>query len=431
MASINREPNGHRTIQFVGGDGKRRSIRLGKIPQRSAETVKVVVEHLVAAQLTGGALEPETARKVADLHDTLYKRLAAVGLLKTRQATSTMTVAAFLKDYIDRRVDVKPATREVWGVITDNLTEHFGGQCDLRTIDETAAEDFKLFLLKSNLAPTTIAKRLQFARQVFRAAVKRKLIPSNPFADVAGKTIIDNDRHQFIPREHIARLLEASPSLDWRVILSLSRFGGLRCPSEVLSLKWEGVDWARDRIRVYSPKTEHHAGKASRETPLFPELRAILTEAFEAAPEGAEYVVGGNHRAAAQCAAGWRNCNLRTQFERIVRRAGLEPWPRLFHAMRASRETELAATFPVHVVTAWLGNTPRIALKHYLMTTDADFQKAVQNPVQFPVQQPSGDSGTSWQETTQAPGIQGLVLSVTNPCGNLQEALAGEQGFEP
>jgi hypothetical protein len=42
--------------------------------------------------------------------------------------------------------------------------------------------------------------------------------------------------------------------------------------------------------------------------------------------------------------------------------------PRLFHNLRASRETELAQEYPLHVVTGWLGNTPKVALKHYLMT---------------------------------------------------------------
>ncbi|MEE3371972.1 MAG: hypothetical protein VX346_21750, partial [Planctomycetota bacterium] len=43
---------------------------------------------------------------------------------------------------------------------------------------------------------------------------------------------------------------------------------------------------------------------------------------------------------------------------------------------RASRETELAHDYPLHVVTNWLGNTPRIALRHYLQVTDADFAQA-------------------------------------------------------
>ena len=37
---------------------------------------------------------------------------------------------------------------------------------------------------------------------------------------------------------------------------------------------------------------------------------------LELAPERAEYVVGGGYREAALTPSGWRNCNLRTQFER-------------------------------------------------------------------------------------------------------------------
>ena len=43
---------------------------------------------------------------------------------------------------------------------------------------------------------------------------------------------------------------------------------------------------------------------------------------------------------------------------------------------RASRQTELPGSFPLHVVTEWLGNTPQIALKHYLRVTDEDFAQA-------------------------------------------------------
>ena len=340
--------------------------------------VKLRVELLVAAKLAGHAIDNETARWLADLDDRLIDKLAAVGLVPRREPEPLSTVAGFLTEYVSRRVDVKPATKEVWSQVTRNLLECYGGQRDLRTIDETAAEDFKLFLLKANLASTTIAKRLQFARQFFKAAVKRKLIPSNPFAEVGAKATMKDDRERFVTREETDLLLEACPNIDWRVIVGLCRFGGLRCPSEVLTLEWKDVDWERGRFRAHSPKTEHHPGKASRIVPLFPELRAILDEAFEAAEDGAVYVVGNDaYRQAADTPGGWRNCNLRTQFGRILKRAGLEPWPRLFHNLRASRETELAREFPIHVVTKWLGNTPKIAAKHYLMTTESDFSKAI------------------------------------------------------
>jgi len=88
---------------------------------------------------------------------------------------------------------------------------------------------------------------------------------------------------------------------------------------------------------------------------------------------------------------GWMNCNLRTQFERLIRRAGLTPWPRLLHNLRASRETELAAEFPLHVVTRWLGNTPRIAMKHYLQVTEDDFARAAGKATASP-ESPASDA---------------------------------------
>lgn len=49
--------------------------------------------------------------------------------------------------------------------------------------------------------------------------------------------------------------------------------------------------------------------------------------------------------------------------------------------MRASRQTELEETVPTHVVCRWLGNSPKVAQKHYLQVTDSHFEKAVQQPV--------------------------------------------------
>jgi hypothetical protein len=52
------------------------------------------------------------------------------------------------------------------------------------------------------------------------------------------------------------------------------------------------------------------------------------------------------------------------------------PNARLLHNLRVSRETELMHEHPIHVVTAWLGNSPQIAMKHSCMVTEEDFKKA-------------------------------------------------------
>ena len=46
--------------------------------------------------------------------------------------------------------------------------------------------------------------------------------------------------------------------------------------------------------------------------------------------------------------------------------------------MRASRQTELEKDFPLHVVCSWLGNSPKVAQRSYLLVTSDDFQKAIQ-----------------------------------------------------
>ena len=159
----------------------------------------------------------------------------------------------------------------------------------------------------------------------------------NPFDELKAGSERNNARLQFIDRKTIDAVIEACPDAEWRAIVALARYGGLRTPSETLALKLTDIDWAGDRITVRSPKTAGQ-GKPYRVVPLFPELRQHLLAVAEAAAPGTVYVVTRYRDA---------GTNLRTQFHRIIRRAGLEPWERAFHNLRASRQTELADQFPV------------------------------------------------------------------------------------
>jgi len=164
MAGISRQKNGHRTIQFVGSDHRRRSIRLGKMSQRHAEAVKYRIEQLNAAKLTGHAMDSDTARWVVDLPDSLADKLARVGLIPERKQEAAATLGPFLRDYIDHRIDVKPATKEIWSQVVRNLVVFFGAERELTTVTEGDADLFKMFLIQEGLASSTVSKRLQFAR---------------------------------------------------------------------------------------------------------------------------------------------------------------------------------------------------------------------------------------------------------------------------
>jgi hypothetical protein len=87
------------------------------------------------------------------------------------------------------------------------------------------------------------------------------------------------------------------------------------------------------------------------------------------AEEGAEFVIA-RHRGF--------NANLRTQLDRFIARAGLEPWQKRFQNLRSTRETELVEMgYPLHVVCKWIGNSEPVAAKHYLQVTDEHFRRAI------------------------------------------------------
>ncbi|MBN2129817.1 MAG: site-specific integrase [Sedimentisphaerales bacterium] len=222
-------------------------------------------------------------------------------------------------------------------------------------------------MFAEGLSENTVRRRCGIAKQFFKVALKRDLVSSNPFVDLTSTVKGNAKRFYFLTPQEASRVLEACPDTQWRLIFALSRFGGLRCPSEHLALRWEDVDWDRGRMLVRSPKTEHHEGGESRQVPLFPELLPYLRDAFEEAEAGTVYVITKYRD---------RNCNLRTQLLRIIRKAGLKPWPKLFQNLRATRQTELCERWPEHVVCAWIGNSRSVARKHYLQVTDEHFERA-------------------------------------------------------
>ncbi len=121
-------------------------------------------------------------------------------------------------------------------------------------------------------------------------------------------------------------------------------------------------------------------------------------DAFAQASDGAVYVIARYRDTEA---------NLRTLLRRIIERAGLVSWPKLFHNLRASRQTELVECHPIHAVCAWLGNSAAIAKEHYLQVTEAHYQRAAQIPA------PSAAERACQRETALAVEIEMSTKTTT------------------
>ena len=371
MASISNDPGGRRRISFVDKSGNRPTIWLGKLSKRLAEEIKTKVESINTAIIAGHSIDGETADWLGKIGDALHAKLAKVGLISPRvgpEASGQGRLGAFLENYMAGRTDVKPSTRCNLEVCKNRLIEFYGADQALAGITVADAKRWEIWL-KGHYAKATIGRTIRRAKQFFQAAIDSEIIVKSPFAKIKAPGQANEGRQFFVTLDVAHKVLEACPDAEWRLLFALSRFGGLRCPSEHLALTWADVDWERNRFRVISPKKEHLEGEGVRWVPIFPELRPHLEEAFELAPEGSVYVINRNRDA---------RVNLRTQLLRIIRR-GLELItirPKLFQNLRSSRQTELAKDYPIHVVCSWIGNTAAIAQKHYLQVTDQDFANA-------------------------------------------------------
>lgn len=367
MASISTDANGNHAIQFVFR-GKRRTLRMGDRPKKYVQKFKLCLDHLLASVELATALDAQAVEWLKGLDDKLYAKLAKLGLCQPRQTAPAVTLKAFTDQYIARRTDAKPRTIINMRAAQRRLVEYFKAEKPLKDVNPGDADAWCLWL-RERYADGTAGRTIKRAKQFFKAAVRAKLVDENPFAEVKPPSQTNRKRIHFIDRAAAEKVLEACPSAEWRLIFALSRFGGLRCPSEHLALTWQDIDWDKGTVCIRSPKKEHLDGTGERLIPLFPELRPHLEAAWELAPEGAVHVITRTRDS---------GVNWRTAFTKIVRRAGLVPWPKLFHNLRASRQNELSESFPIHVVCEWMGNTAAVAAAHYLQVRPEDFDKALQ-----------------------------------------------------
>lgn len=436
MASIGWEGKRARIV-FRDEDGKQQSIRLGECPKDYARSAKMAIGHLVIAKRHNGVPHPDAVRWLGGIDEVLYARVVAHGLCQPREGAALVTLANLL-DRFDAAGAVKPTTQYKYRQVADSLRAFLGADAPLASITPAHADNWRKSIAEAKanpddkteqaktLARATVAKRVVIAKSVFRKAVRWGLIASNPFADLRAGSQSNPDRAFYVTVETIRAILAVCPNDQWRAIVALSRFAGLRCPSEIVALRWGDVNWERGRLMVRSVKTEGHEGHAVRVVPIAPELRPILQDLFDRAEVGEEAVVPRLRDPA---------MNLRTQFERIVAKASVKPWPRLFHNMRASCATDWVERFPAHVVAGWLGHSPMIAAQHYLQTRDAHFDlaagvggvgKAAANPATHARQ----SAPTASKPETQNPQNSRELVGVGAECDSVESESMPRSGLE-
>ncbi|MBT4530903.1 MAG: integrase, partial [Phycisphaerae bacterium] len=293
MSSITKQKNGRKRIEFVYGD-KRHCIYLGKMSMKLANEVKTKVEDIIAAKIAGHAPVTSTLQWIAEQQkqkSTLIEKLADLDLVHREHRPDVPdSLDAFIADYIGSRTDVTTGTQTTYRLVRKRLVDYFGKDHRLADITVGEAKQWRRSLLERGLAEATVNRSASTANQFFNDAIDLKVISLNPFKGLPTVVRGNHEKFHFVDRPTIEKVIEACPSAEWRLLVGLARYAGLRIPSEAVLLKWEDISLDGNTMTITSPKTAHH-GKGTRVCPVFPELLPLLEDAREAAPADSVFVL--------------------------------------------------------------------------------------------------------------------------------------------
>lgn len=383
-------------FRFQVGE-ERKSLSVKGIGQADAA---VWLQHLGHLEACYGKSAPSksTTNWLSSIPDRYREALELRGLIEPTERTKkktqpkVCTLEAYCQAYIDSKRSVKESTAAKFRQVKAGLVKFFGPDRELPSITAADAEEWREWLAvegnvregkeregqdgqkkrgRTDLSDNTVRRRTGIAKQMFARAVKAGTIAANPFDGLPCSVHANEARQHFVSHE-IARLaIDAAPNAEWRAVIALVRYGGLRSPSEPMRLRWQDVDLTNRRLKIHASKTEHHKNGGVRYCPIFPELLPYLEDLADLAKQrGAkptDYVIAESRGSEAY---------FRTGFVRILGKIGIQPWPKLFQNMRASRETELLGEYPIKDVCSWIGNSQAVAMKHYAMMRDSVFAQA-------------------------------------------------------
>jgi len=342
--------------------------------RKTVEGFKDLVETLIYYRKNGTIVpDKAVANRLAGIPAELQTKLANAGLIcVTRSKTCQELWDACLK----HKTGIKPKTQRLYRLSQQVFFGTFSPSEPIEKMTADRGLEWKASLF-TRYAPASVAGHMRVAKMVFEWAVDQDWLTKNPLKKIPNGSFINRANDRTISMEDYAKLLDACPSQEWRTIVALARIGGLRCPSELMRLRWSDIHWSENRFLVRSPKTERHEGHRERLVPLFPELRAELERYFSLdETKENEFVIEHYQKTA------W---NLTTPLQTIARRAGLGTIVRPYDNMRMSRSNEVRKRWGQVLESLWIGHSEKVMKDHYALVSDEEFAEAAGMGLETPV----------------------------------------------
>ena len=252
-----------------GQMGLRRQIRFSGQAKKQAETIFHIIERLIEAATLNVPAQPQDAAWLAALPDKFYSKLAKHKLAEPRvveepEPEVDSCLRSFVGRFINRGKTLKndPASIETvkkWSGTFDLLLQCFDEEKPIAEFTLADARDFRSWMEKreirkskrnpsGRMAENSMRQRMANCKTFFSYAESEELIDYNPFRNQVSNTQDNEDGKMVISRSVIDEVIAAAPNADWKLLIALWRYTGLR-KMEPLELTWEDVLWEEGKCR--------------------------------------------------------------------------------------------------------------------------------------------------------------------------------------
>ena len=332
--------------------------------------VRRIVRESFASDNSGYIISERTRKDIENLPCELYKKLAnkRVPGIERKQTERIPKLSAWINFCYESGKISSVDCRKLRDIV---LRYHEDIRLDEISVKD--AEGFRAFLSKATklrgrgaYAKATINKAISLSKRIFRYAIKAGHLKSNPYEDVVAGGTSNPDNYYFVSKTEWQKVADLIPTdtvkhLELRLIFALSRWAGLRIPSEIRDLKKSSFTFKENGDGSFEVPVSGKTGL--RAVPVFPELVPHYKVLVSAIPAGQEYLF--EH---------YRQCtNLGEVIKDYVFRAGLEPWPVFMHNQRRSFIKDLVDKgWSEHDITCVCGNTQEVRRLFYYFKRTKD-----------------------------------------------------------
>jgi integrase len=300
---------------------------------------------------------------------TARKYVSKLLSIATGEEMQAFTIESWVAEWLRRKSrDSSAATIARYKGHTKALLDWLGDARRKRPLESLTTLDARKWreaLQDEGRAGKTVLAYMKDAGDIYRAAIREGLVSFNPFTALEAIDTSDSqDRKPFTGAE-VASLMAHAPSEEWRGLILVAAFTGLRL-GDASRLTWEAVDLEAKRITLIPAKTRKK--KTEVRIPIQPDLLAYLL----AAPVADDSPAAPVFPSLAKLKIGDR-AGLSQAFNKIMAAAGVDrgkpsrviaegeergagriTWERGFHSLRH--------TFTTWLRTAGVSEEDRMAL---------------------------------------------------------------------